>query len=681
MANAAPFVLSKNSHEAFIQYYKEALLTVNDIKSSQRARFEGIDRAYQRENDKTDHQTQAKLQNAAGNASAVQDITVPVVMPQVEAAVTYQSSVFLTGVPLFAVVSNAKFIDEAIQMETVIDENAVHGGWTRELMMFFRDGAKYNFAPIEVSWDKETTVDVTTDVAFSPTEGKPNQVVWAGNTVKRLDPYNTFVDPRVLPSEVYKKGEFAGYTEFLSRIELKQLIAEMADTLTMNVTKAFESTSQAIPGTSTGETAENYYVPGINPEVNIEDNYEGDMNWLSWAEVGKKGSAGNNKAISYKNSYEKTILYCKILPSEFGLQVPGANTPQIWKLIIINHQVIIHAERQTNAHGWIPILIAEPNEDGLGYQSKSLATNAKPFQEVATGFMKSIMASRRRAISDRTLYDPSRVLAAHINSENPSAKIPVRPAAYGKKISDAVYQFPYREDQGAIDVAQIRDLVNMANVTNGQNPTRQGQFVKGNKTRKEFEDTMGNANGRDQMVSILYEAQIFVPMKLIFKLNILQFQGSGSIYSRDKEDAVDIDPVKLRNAILEFKIADGLVPADKIINGEVMLGALQVIGSSPQINAGYNLAPMFSYLMKTQGARLSEFEKSPEQMAYEQAVGQWQQVAVTVAEKGGDLKSIPPQPKPQDFGYDPSSTASATNEVSQSPEQQQSNIPNQQQPQ
>ena len=84
-----------------------------------------------------------------------------------------------------------------------------------------------------------------------------------------------------------------------------------------------------------------------------------------------------------------------------------------------------------------------------------------------------------------------------------------------------------------------------------------------------------------------------------------------------------------------------------------MLGALQVIGTSPQIGAGYNVAPLFSYLMKTQGARLTEFEKSPEQMAFEQAMTQWQQVAVTVAEKGGDLKSIPPQPKPEEFGYNP----------------------------
>jgi len=49
---------------------------------------------------------------------------------------------------------------------------------------------------------------------------------------------------------------------------------------------------------------------------------------------------------------------------------------------------------------------------------------------------------------------------------------------------------------------------------------------------------------------------------------------------------------------------------------------------------------MFSYMMKTQGAQINHFEKSPQQMAYEQAIGQWSQVAFMVAEKGGDINTV-----------------------------------------
>lgn len=666
MANAAPFVLNTTSQDAFINYFKEVLLTANGVVSAQRTRFEEVDRAYQRETDNTDIQTQSRLQNKAGNVQPIQNITVPIVMPQIEAAVVYQSSVFLTGVPIFGVVSSAEFIDQALQMETKLDNDAVRGGWTRELMMAFRDGFKYNFCPVEVCWDKEKTPGLVTDVEFSTKEGKPvSDLIWAGNRLKRLDPYNTFVDPRVPPSEVYKRGEFAGYNEYLSRIELKQEILKMSDSIVQNITKAFESSTPTGMVTASGKELQDYYIPSINPTVNIRENYKGNMNWLSWAElsVGKTASS-----IEYKDSYIKTVLYCKILPSEFSLNVPSKNTPQIWKLIIINYSVIIHAERQTNAHGWIPILIGQPNEDGLSYQTKSLADNAIPFQEVTTAFMSSILASRRRAISDRTLYDPSRVLAAHINSENPSAKIPVRPAAYGKNISEAVHQFPYREDQGAFSIAQIRDLIGMSNMLAGQNPAKQGQFVKGNKTREEFSDVMQNSNGRDQLASLLFEAQMFTPMKTIFKLNILQYQGAETLYSREKEKQVEIDPVQLRKAVLEFKISDGLVPTDKIIGTDVLTVALQVLGSSPQIAAGYNISQLFSYLMKTKGAKINQFEKSPEQVAYEQAAGQWSSIAQMALEKGADMSKLPPQPKPADYGYNPGIPPGSKQQTPQQPE-------------
>jgi hypothetical protein len=98
--------------------------------------------------------------------------------------------------------------------------------------------------------------------------------------------------------------------------------------------------------------------------------------------------------------------------------------------------------------------------------------------------------------------------------------------------------------------------------------------------------------------------------------------------------------------------------------------AIQTMGSSQQIGAGYNLAPAFSYLMKSRNVDLSPFEKSQQQMAYEQAVGQWQQAAAQVAElaKAATMKIdgvtmdalqqmiqklLPAQPTPQQFGYQP----------------------------
>jgi hypothetical protein len=344
------------------------------------------------------------------------------------------------------------------------------------------------------------------------------------------------------------------------------------------------------------------------------------------------------------------------------MKVPSPNTPQIWKFVYVNHSVLIYAERQTNAHGYLPMLFSQPLEDGLGYQTKSLAQNVQPIQDVTSALMNSNIAARRRAISDRGIYDPSRITEAHINNANPAAKIPVRPAAYGKPVQEAYYPIPFRDDQAGIIMQDIQQLLQMGNVITGQNPVRQGQFVKGNKTLHEFQSVMSNANGRDQMTSMLLESQVFTPLKEILKINILQYQGGVSLFNRETQQVVTIDPIALRKAVMDFKVSDGLTPSDKLVNSDTLQVAMQVIGSSPQIGAGYNLAPMFSYFMKTQGARIQEFEKSKEQMAYEQALQQWQLAMQNIAEalKGADpgtaqevMKSVPPQPQPQQYGYNP----------------------------
>ena len=654
MAASTSVPLSKQSRAQFIQYYKSIQNLQNTTRSNLRARLEKADRSYQRVLDKTYDQQMAAAANAAGDTDKFQNITVPVVMPQIEVATTYQTSVFLTGSPIFGVVAAPEFMDEALQLETVLEEQSIRGGWARQLMMFFRDGFKHNLSFAEVAWEQEVTSVVETDISAGQeaNSAATKKLLWSGNALKRLDLYNTFVDSSVPPTEVYKHGEFAGYTEFMSRIRLKSFVAALPNKIISEIRPAFESGSAG--AVNIDSSAFNFYAPDINPDVSNLDSYDGSTNWLKWAGI----NTAKPTDIQYKDAYEVTTLYCKVLPSEFSLAVANSNTPQIYKLIIVNHEHIIYAERQTNAHGYIPIFCGQPLEDGLRYQTKSMAANAEPFQEVASAYMNSILHSRRRAVTDRVLYDPSRITAAHINSANPSAKIPVRPAAYGKNIGESVYQFPYREDQAGFSMQQIQQLLSLANNLTGQNQASQGQFVKGNKTLHEFESVMDNANGRDQMASILYEFQVFVPMKLVFKLNILQYQGGTTVYNRDKQVAVEIDPVALRKAVLEFKVADGLTPASKIINSETFSVAMQVLGSSPEIAQGYNTAPLFSYIMKTQGADLSPFEKSPEQLAYEQAMGQWQQIAAMAIEKSetGELpEGLPPQPLPEQYGYQPAS--------------------------
>ena len=646
MATNFPYKLSKVSQAGFIEY-EQHCHQIQNLTVNLRERLQKIDLLYAREFDRTKAHVLSKLANTYGDPTKFQNVVVPIVEPQVENAVVYQASVFLTGNPIFGVVADPTNEDAALQMQALIEENSIRGGWTDQFLMFFRDIFKYNLAAVEVVWDRITTQSIETALSYKAgTEGKPVNVVWEGNCIRRMDLYNTIFDTRVAPVDISTTGEFAGYTKRMSRVALMMYLDSLTNVIEENKAAAYASN---ISGIGTSQT---YYTPAINPDPLIDPVADAfGTNWLRWAGISAGSGGAANLGVTYQYDYEVTVLYVRIVPSEFRIIVPSKNSVQVWKLIIVNHQIVVYAEMQTNAHNKIPILFGQAKNDGLRYQTKSLATNAEPFQAVSTALMNSMIASRRRAISDRGLYDPSRVAAEHINSDNPAAKIPVRPKAYGKPLSESYYPIPFRDEQAGVAMQEIKAVSDFSDTLNGSNRSKQGQFTKGNRTQHEYEDVMAHSNGRDQMTSISLEAQVFTPAKEILKINILQYQTAQDVPSAIQGRTVPIDPLVLRKALLSFKMSDGILPTDKIISGDDLAAGMQAIGTNPTIGAGYNLAPMFSYLMKTRNVDLKPFEKSPEQMAYEQAMQQWSQLAQLAIQAKQEFKVV--QPVPAQYGYQP----------------------------
>lgn len=626
-----PTLLNKESQNQIIRYL-QSRHSIFEAFSNLRTQMEKRDLAYQRERDMTTEQLQASVANRRGDFSKIKNFEVPVVLPQVESAVTYQTAVFLQGNPLFGVVSSPEFTDQALAMETLIDDQSTTGGWVREFILAFRKAFKYNWSPLEISWHKDVQVSIATDYAEGPT-AKPLTTIWEGNKVKSLDPYNTFFDTRVPPAEVYKRGEFIGTTEVMSHIELKDFLQKLPERI--NVTEAINSSVML----------DLYYIPQINQSLLATQLVAQTGGWDEWF-----GLSTEQKRLAYKSIYQITTLYARILPAQFGLQVPEKNTPQIWKFVIINGSVVVYAEKLTNAHNWLPILIMQPNEDGLGLQTKGLAENVEVVQDVTSSLMSSVITARRLSVHGRTLYDATRIKKSAIESTNPY--IPVRGIMNESPISAAVYPFPFRDDQSGIILQESDRFYALANVISGQNPARGGQFVKGNKTKFEYADVMANANGRDQLCSLLIEAQVMTPLKYMLKANILQYQANKVLYNRDQQATVEVDPIKLRQAILEFKVSDGLTPAEKLASLDVYKVAFQVLGSSPQISGEYNIGPLFSYLMKMQGADLRAFEKPQNQKQYEMAATQWSQTVQAILKDNPEIDQakLPPQPKPADFG-------------------------------
>ena len=632
--------ISDKSQESVIKFANSAL-TQFATSYNIRSQMELRDKSYYRTNDATTEQARAKAANDAGDIRKTQNITVPVIMPQVESALAYLQETFLSGYPIFGTVAPPELIDAATQMDTLIGENSIRAGWPLELLKCMRDGLKYDVGCVEVVWENRKTFALTTPEEKNLSQGALRETYYQGNFIKHLDMYNVILDTRVSADKNHTDGEFAGYTELLSRITTKKRMEDLPTLGTMNFRKALESAN----ATATGNTASSdanaaFYIPSINPSALLPTENRTSQNWMNWVGLTDKDRA---EGIQYKDSYLWTVLYVRMLPSDFGMTVPNRNHVQIWKFIIINQSVVIFAERQTNAHNYLPIVVCKPSNDGMAWQSTSYAENAAGIQSISSSLVNSALESQRRKVYDRLLYDPSRVSKKDIDQISSVARIPVKNSGYGKPIADAIHQMPYRDDGVAEIMGLSQQVTQMADVVNGQNRVTQGQFQKGNKTRGEFDTVMSNSSSRSKLQALGLEYSFFVPIKEIIKSNVLQFQPPAELTNRDSNTQVKIDPEALRKANLSFMLSDGFLPSERLAAADTMQVVLQAAQAMPAIQAEYDVMGMFIYSMKLRGANwMNAFKRPPAEMQQQMATMQ-QAGAATASQPGmAPAPSAPP---------------------------------------
>ncbi len=602
--------LNLEQRAELLRYAKDCAerISMNSL-SDFRALLRYRDRAYQRQLNTTAEHIKAVRANMAGDARKLQDMTVPIIMPQIESAVAYQAGVYLTSHPIFGVVSYPANQNQALQFETALADQSIRYGWARELIKVFRDGFKYNFGAAVVNWKRTPLRSIVTDTNISSAGlAALREYSYGGNCIEHVDAYNCFMDMTVPPAQLHAEGEYFGYNKIISRVQLKRLFSLLDSQKTTSAADAFKS---SFSGSSVDDTsALNYYIPEINQYLNLSQVQYGTSNWGQW--MGLPGSAG--KRMEYRDHYLLTHFYCRALPSDFGAR---GNQVKIYHAIIVNWQVVIFAEELNVGYDTLPCFIMQPYEDGLGYQTQSMLDNALPFQDMSSSLWNISLESKRRLVFDRLIYNPRLIDKKDIDAVSSVSRIPLRNASLAKDdntMARAIYQIPYREDNSGTNIQMSEMISAMADQATGQNKVDRGQFQKGNKTKTEFETTMLNSNSRQQLCSLAIEHQFMTPVKEVIKSNTLQYQATGKILNRDQREEVQVDPVQLRQAILEFKLTDGLLPADKMLNSNLLTVFLQTAQALPAVGTQYDIMGMFLYWAKLQGAYwLEDFKRNPQQ--------------------------------------------------------------------
>jgi hypothetical protein len=531
------------------------------------------------------------------------DITMPVIKPPVRKISNFLIDMFASTPSLFEAVSNDPERADAVkQMNAVIEENSKTSNWPREMVLFLKDLPKYNFGGIEVAWEETEilTIGNTKDVAKTTSELA--SASRSGNVLKRLDVYNTFYDTNVPVNLVTTRGDFIGYNEQLTFTRLHKVIEDLKLTLgitsLMNEAGIFKSPHSSQAG--------KFYRPTVQGVGSSKISLT-PMEELFGASSTSFKSGSNATPIGVS---ELQTFYARIVPSMFRLKVPSANKVQIWKFTVLNWTTLIVAEKLVNAHGIFPAILCQIDEEGIDDQVKSAAEMLLPLQNLMTKYYDARVKGLRRNLSDRALFDQTRIDKKHLEGDDPSANIPVKPNLLNPSLENAYRAIPFNDNLSSTMLQELNYLDSVAKRTSGLNDPQLGNFQKGNKTLGEFNEVMQNADDDLRTWAKLVEAIAIVPLKYLIKINILQFQLPTSITSGNIDSGtVDINPMDLRKAALEFKMADGLLQKETLIDLASARGFFELLLQSPQLQAHYGekMPQLVEYIFSSVGFDTAKF--------------------------------------------------------------------------
>lgn len=531
------------------------------------------------------------------------EIVNPVVLASVETTVAYLSEVFLSGYPRFPVVSTPAKKELAEALEGIMQDHITLSQSDAEMQLLFKDLAKYNLGVLETDWAPIATYNpqVSDPTSINPSDPRKQKYdVKHINYLRRWNLRNTFMDPLVDPVKVASDGEFIGHTEIFNRTKLKRHLNYLTNEGLLIHPKQVERALKSGPSSDVWQPDPTISAFMVNSKETTD--YDSWMGFAPPIPDGMLKVPANGQGIYYV-----TRIYVRIIPTDFLLNVPDKNSPQIWKLEIVNNQILIQAEKLNTSMDMFPVYAGHAHEDGFGLQTQSVAELSMSIQEATTRMFNIRFQAARRAIQDRGLYNPDMIRSSDINSPIPSAKIAVKVQALGENggLEQAYRPIPF-DPRGTDGVLQDAIIINDWNKDlTGQNNASRGQFQKGNKTMAEFETVMGNSENRARLIALLIAIRIINPTKEQLKLNLLQFGEDTKIISPRTKKPVELSIDELITENMQFEVADGYTPKSKLANTDMLMGLMNLIGTSPYLQQvyGQQMPGMVAHMAQLGGVR------------------------------------------------------------------------------
>ena len=548
--------ISNKHHDDLVKHLVEKLDDAKIVTDAQKTKFESIDKKVYGYLVLDDADAKRELDTQKGYGVKPTDGILPLTQVQIDDATTFLIEVLGVDNDLYGAIAPKEKQPIAVAFSSLMNEHASYFSHIIQLNKFLLDAFKYNFGGLIPEWETVYGNKVVDGIGLGVST--EHGVVYEGNKLTAIDPYNTYLDPSVEPTSIHSEGEFFAYAELKSVFKIKKMAAN----------KAIFGIDRFI---NSGAFSVRYYneKPQIRSDVYATQN----KSWIGMLSA----EAGNTT----KKAVELVPMYIWLSPKEWGLG--KEETQKIYRVILADSKYIVRVQEMKNAHGLLPLGITMPWQDGFQENTKSFAELLNPLQTFASAQMNIHKKSSRKALYGTTFFNKN-VLNLDENYDPVASKVPVN-ASPDTDIRKAILQtFDAPGTENTLrDIDAVTDLMQQIL------PTDILKQVAGLERATQYQaaSTVQGGNRRNLKIAKIINGQAFSPVKQMQMHNILQYQKQVEILTPDGE-LIEADVKEFRGTKMEFAISEGLRGIDKlsmIINiKEVLNSILQSQQANQQIN-------------------------------------------------------------------------------------------------
>ena len=535
------------SHQKLMDYIRPRLDVGKSNRDERLPRMVSIDKnvaGWMRMSE--DDKKRLRKQESTGVPQAL-TVSLPLNFVQMDDMMTYYAQTFAPNRGMFYQMGKPDEQTSANQIVTLMNNHAIYGGYFRQTLLTIFSTLKYNLGGFCCFWsldqgpklsknDRQETVLAT-------------ETVWQGNRVESLNMYNTFWDPSVGLSDLYRLGEWCARADIVSHYTLQ---SKCLAGLYYNCEEALEQDN--------GISACRYYVnPPAEAAMGLQSSDGTDTNWVSIL-----SEAPGHMS---KTGFERVEMYIKLNPLQLNLlpktrDNAGRNRYEIWRITLLNDTWIIDATYMSNCHGYLPFFMGAIHDDQMEQAAKSPAEIIQPLQDFASFLLNTHVRATRKNIWGLTVYDRSVVDLSQIPEGEVSARVSARPGAAGKNIRDSIYEHSGQLDtkQTMGDLASVMDIIGQFFPTTSL-PSQIASIDRA--VDSQIAAVQQGANRRMQKGARLLDDTIFRPLRFCMYYNIIQFQPDDASVSDFYGRVVKIDLNQLRQTDLPYIIGQGLKALDR----------------------------------------------------------------------------------------------------------------------